>query len=1256
MAAATATATATATAAAVTRRAPSREPPRRARLVATPKRYDFDVFGCQPVEASYLRDLYVGAQVVQLNAFIETFRQAARDGKPADIDFEGVQGLLSDLVFFVTCESDNLDVLLREGLPRPRQQVLMREARLVDLCMTVVQVVFETGLFSEADLRGKHRALHVTCKIAQRLLWHMLRQCTPNRMYAAKYVGAMQRLLGYSIGVASTLTEVFTDNEALLDAIEDSTNVVFLDLIRGDGGRQARYLDFLISLCHSNGKAVRINQWRVCAMLVDQRPELLINLRLEGGKILVEGDPAYFPAFKALGRCELNEWVHKTAPETLRYFERSIDLFGDLCDGRNLRNTPFVRGRLPYELIFAAVQDEKLSMELRSKFMGLLRDLYIDSEPHEEKVELRLVRQWDAVDQEKGRTRAISRSQADPSKGPPAVVDPHKFDALRGFIGRFLAPYFAEGGAGQVATQVETNTMILEVIKVLYHLLRCGFYPYDEIPALCRSMLHMLDGKNDTTGLENEREGDRYRRKRTVRTANREPCDTLLIMEAKLWLCYTLNLVCTARLDLRLSLLLSQYRDEFHAGVWKTLDEKARLRFFTPETKKERKERLRSLKEAAASTKSAAKFTEVAITSGEAAGAPTAARMSASVSTTRDEGGSGRDSSGAAGVLERFDSTGQLYGGVELGNVRPSMMTASAPTAALASRKSLSSKTDAIIERSKTAAGGGFGGNAFVSMLGFDEATKAIKARKACMAEILKVFDFSHDGHLVEILVDLTRYDMHALASQAIGLLVRQFEQRTTLVQAGRKMQLLVKPKMVESHALLEGMMRKLNRLAARRRLYDHEIYEAAWLMSDLTIRCFDEEDLDREGGSIAGHSRIAPSRAPSGSSRRGPATQMDVDHTKHLCLSLVGRATVKKGATVVTLTEIGIGPLLGASAASAGLSPNCSVWICGDKYKVAKADDRTTDFILDAPYKGESADIVWVQVERRIGGPDHDIQLLLSKLGTVAAVMQLLQLPFDAATVRADERKKRALLCGAYRLLKAMCNEFPVTQKELARHLPFFQSHTEAQLVEADISPTGCIIAICDGNREACTKVSPDMVLAFAKLAGKGHSPRFLRFLRKIVAPSGDTVITRNQNLVVSSLMDCREALLLHNDEAGRAERERLIRARDMELHPRGKLVYHVELVSLLAVLASSDEQEVKAIVREMVSLKDLCGHLVSPPLDFSAPDHVLQAALPLRASYLAIFRHAYVGAGRRQLGAPLNRHAGAQGVAPLSRRWRRP
>ena len=53
--------------------------------------------------------------------------------------------------------------------------------------------------------------------------------------------------------------------------------------------------------------------------------------------------------------------------------------------------------------------------------------------------------------------------------------------------------------------------MILEVIKVLYHLLRCGFYPYDEIPALCRSMLHMLDGKNDTTGLENEREGDRYR-------------------------------------------------------------------------------------------------------------------------------------------------------------------------------------------------------------------------------------------------------------------------------------------------------------------------------------------------------------------------------------------------------------------------------------------------------------------------------------------------------------------------------------------------------------------------------------------------------------------------------------------------------------------------------------------------------------------------------------------------------------------------
>ena len=45
-------------------------------------------------------------------------------------------------------------------------------------------------------------------------------------------------------------------------------------------------------------------------------------------------------------------------------------------------------------------------------------------------------------------------------------------------------------------------------------------------------------------------------------------CDTVLIMETKQWCCKILGLVCTARLDLRLSLLLQQYAAEYQAGLW----------------------------------------------------------------------------------------------------------------------------------------------------------------------------------------------------------------------------------------------------------------------------------------------------------------------------------------------------------------------------------------------------------------------------------------------------------------------------------------------------------------------------------------------------------------------------------------------------------------------------------------------------------------------------------------------------------------
>jgi hypothetical protein len=172
-------------------------------------------------------------------------------------------------------------------------QVLLREQHALELCMGCVSAPFaDSSPFSKTDIAGAHRALQTTLKTSQRLFWNMLRGCNANRAYAAKYVAQLQALLGYSIGVASTLTEIFTDNDVLLDTIGDDTISSFIKLIGTGGGRQSRYMDFLICLCVSRGKARRRNQWRICSMFVQEHPELLLRLVLTPERtVVIDGDP-----------------------------------------------------------------------------------------------------------------------------------------------------------------------------------------------------------------------------------------------------------------------------------------------------------------------------------------------------------------------------------------------------------------------------------------------------------------------------------------------------------------------------------------------------------------------------------------------------------------------------------------------------------------------------------------------------------------------------------------------------------------------------------------------------------------------------------------------------------------------------------------------------------------------------------------------------------------------------------------------------
>ena len=65
--------------------------------------------------------------------------------------------------------------------------------------------------------------------------------------------------------------------------------------------------------------------------------------------------------------------------------------------------------------------------------------------------------------------------------------------------------------------------------------IRGGFYRSHEVVPILPNLLALLDGRDDIVGVQGEEPGDRYRQWTTVQ------CNSVTIMECKLWLCRILQ-------------------------------------------------------------------------------------------------------------------------------------------------------------------------------------------------------------------------------------------------------------------------------------------------------------------------------------------------------------------------------------------------------------------------------------------------------------------------------------------------------------------------------------------------------------------------------------------------------------------------------------------------------------------------------------------------------------------------------------------
>jgi len=303
-------------------------------------------------------------------------------------------------------------------------------------------------------------------------------------------------------------------------------------------------------------------------------------------------------------------------------------------------------------------------------------------------------------------------------------------------------------------------------------------------------------------------------------------------------------------------------------------------------------------------------------------------------------------------------------------------------------------------------------------------------------------------------------------------------------------------------------------------------------------------------------------------------------------------------------------------------LAPGKRLQILGTVYDVddISGDEITLQAPLDAsPTTASEAlhqmqpDTVWLFLECRAEEPNPDMQLLLYNMDAHLAVQRLIRQPVSLAPTPA-ELPHREVLLGCCRLLKALCSGFKVTQVALLPEVAHLVSMTDLRLVAHDISPTDTLIAILKDNPQGCLQVGDDLIRKFMALAAETKAPRFLRFLRNITGPERQPLI-RTQTLVMQALADHPAAQLLFNSAAGKAERRAMIRSNDLIIRPRGKLAYHVELISLVARCTEGIAPSPEAIARSLFSLGDLLEHLLLPELPTA-----------LRTQYLHVLDEAYL------------------------------
>ncbi|KAM9375957.1 inositol 1,4,5-trisphosphate-gated calcium channel ITPR2 isoform 2-T2 [Pholidichthys leucotaenia] len=576
-----------------------------------PTKEDKEAFAIVSVPLSEVRDLDFANDASKV---LESTVRKLQHANITQNERRFVIKLLEDLVFFVCVVPNNGQDLLSvaTSTPNRERQKLMREQNILAQIFGILKAPFsENGdgpMLRLEDLGDQRYApFKYMLRLCYRVLRHSQQDYRKNQEYIAKKFSIMQSQIGYEILAEDTITALVHNNRKLLEKHITAKDIeTFVNLLRRN--REPRFLDYLSDLCVSNKTAIPVTQELICKfMLNPSNADILIQTKLISNTETtlesslmqeeVEEEEVWLywidnhkePHGKSIRHLAQDaKGNHKADADVITYYRYQLNLFAKMCLDRQYLAINQITSQLPVDLILRCMYDDCLPYNLRASFCRLMLHMHVDRDPQESVVPVRFARLWTEI----------------PSKITINEYEYESTDSSREEMKRKFTPtmVFVEEYLNDVVSQLvpfgdkDKNELTLEVVNLARNLVYFGFYSFNELLRLTRTLLAILDivqypltymnklGKSPEAGNNVLRTIHGVGEMMTQMVMSRGVPHSLpdsppslrygkglflldnenvMVMDTKLKIIEILQFILSVRLDYRITYLLSIYKKEF---------------------------------------------------------------------------------------------------------------------------------------------------------------------------------------------------------------------------------------------------------------------------------------------------------------------------------------------------------------------------------------------------------------------------------------------------------------------------------------------------------------------------------------------------------------------------------------------------------------------------------------------------------------------------------------------------------------------